>query len=730
MTRLGPAVLAWLLWASSTPAQTGFTEEGRDRQRGLEAGVVAAIEPAAMDSMARVLSAAPHVAGRPGQAAVRDTLVAWLEAWGLDPEVETYEVFLPQAVDVEVTLVAPESLTFRLSEEAIPGDPVTALDQYPWLNGYSAPGLVEAEVVYAGWGLHADYDFLDSLGVDVSGRVVIARYGRAYRGVKARLAEERGAAALLLYSDPDDDGYVHGDIYPEGAWRPWSGVQRGSVLDGAGDPTTPGGPSLPGAPRLDADALAGVVPGIPVVPVSYRVASEILSRVRGADLPESAWQGGLPFRYHVGPGPARLRVRVDDDRNGPEGGFKAIHDVVATIEGTEWPEELVVLGAHIDAWGAGATDNVSGTTSILAAARAIRDQAAAGSPPRRTIVVAGWDGEEWGLLGSTEWTAEHAERLAAGGVAYLNQDAVGGQRFRAGAAPLLGELVREAARAVPGADGSLFDDWRGTDGNEPEVGDLGGGSDFAPFYQRLGIPSASYGFGSPGGVYHSAYDTHRWMSRFGDPGYRNHARTAELTAILALRLANAEILPYDVPGLAGRLDSLWAPLRAMAAGTGASEEDLEPLDRALEDLRGAGDELRGARERYLAGSVDPSISRRVNRILIGIERRLTRAQGPFGDGRVRSLTFATDPRNGYATLALPGVATAVREGSAERVRTEVLDLAGRLSTAAADVRQAVRILDGRSPGAAGPATLKPATRRVDQPPEEVDAWQRPTSTDR
>ncbi|MGH7549608.1 MAG: M28 family peptidase, partial [Gemmatimonadota bacterium] len=521
MTRLGSAFLVGLLWASSASAQTGFTPEGWSRQRALETEVVAAIEPAVMDSMARVLAAAPHVAGRPGQAAVRDTLVAWLEAWGWEPEVETYEVFLPQAVDVEVTLLAPDSLRFQLAEEAIPGDPVTELEQYPWLNGYSAPGLVEALAVYAGWGLHADYDLLDSLGVDVQGQVVIARYGRAYRGVKARLAEERGAAALLLYSDPQDDGYVQGDIYPVGPWRPWSGVQRGSVLDGAGDPATPDGPSLPGASRLDETALARAVPGIPVVPVSYRVASGILSRVRGADLPQPAWQGGLPFRYHVGPGPARVRVRVDDDRDGPEDGVKAIHDVVATIEGTEWPEEMVVIGAHIDAWGAGATDNVSGTTSILAAARAIRAKAAAGSPPRRTIVVAGWDGEEWGLLGSTEWTEEHAERLAAGGVAYLNQDAVGGRRFRAGAAPLLAELIREAARVVPGENGTLFDDWQGTGDAEPEVGDLGGGSDFAPFYQRLGIPSASYGFGSPGGIYHSAYDTHRWMSRFGDPGYRN-----------------------------------------------------------------------------------------------------------------------------------------------------------------------------------------------------------------
>ena len=399
-------------------------------------------------------------------------------------------------------------------------------------------------------------------------------------------------------------------------------------------------------------------------------------------------------------------------------------NILGLVEGSDeqLKQQVVVIGAHIDAWGAVADDNVSGTTSILAAARAIRAAAAAGNPPRRTIVIAGWDGEEWGLLGSTEWTEEHADRLVAGGVAYLNQDAVGGTVFGAGAAPLLGAAVREAAAAVPGEGGSLLEEWRGGEA-AAEVGDLGGGSDFEPFYQRLGIPSASYGFGAPGGVYHSAYDTYRWMSRFGDPGYRNHARTAQLTAILALRLANAEVLPYDVVGLAGRLDSLWSPLGRMAtAQAGSKEEDLAPLDRALEDLRAAGEELASARQRYLAGGADPATSARGNRILIGIERALAREAGPFGDGEVRSLTFASDPRNGYATLALPGIATAVREGSRERVREEVLDLAGRLGTAAGRAREAARVLGGGSPATVGPATFSAPNRRAHHHFEEVGAW--------
>ena len=715
------ALAVVLAVVSPALAQTGFTAEGWERQRGLEAELVEGIRPAELDSMTRILSAAPHVAGTTGQRIVRDSLVAWLESWGLEPEIATYEVFLPQPVSVALALVAPESIAFELREEAIPADPVTARPQFPWVNGYSGTGTAEAEVIYAHYGLHADYERLERLGIDVAGRIVVARYGRAYRGVKARLAEERGAAALLWYSDPEDDGYVRGDVYPVGPWRPWSGVQRGSVLEGNGDPSTPDGPSLPGAPRVGGAELEAAVPGIPVLPVSYDVASEILSRMAGADLPDPTWQGGLPFRYHVGPGPARVRVEVADDRDGPEGGLKPIHDVVARIEGAEWPDETIVIGAHIDAWGGGANDNVSGTTSVLAVAHAIQRLADGGRRPRRTVVVAGWDGEEWGLLGSTEWVEEHATWLTEGGVAYLNQDAVGGHAFGAGAAPSLSASIREAARAVPGRGGSLYAEWKRSAGGEPEVGDLGGGSDFGPFYQHLGVPSASYGFEAPGGVYHSAYDTYRWMSLYGDPGYRNHARTAQLTAILALRLANAEVLPYDVSGLAGRLDSLWAPLRGSALEAGSTPEELQPLDAALAELLAAGEMLEAARARYVAGPVEPERSRAVNQILIGIERRLIRSTGPFGE-EAGNLTFASDPRNGYATLALPGVATARREQNRERTRAEVADLANRLRAAADDAREAARKLGAGSPTETRAATFRLPTRRSEYPAEEVDAW--------
>lgn len=727
MTRAAAIASALTMVAAAVPAaaQTGFTAAGAVRERATEAAVVASIEPDSMAAMSRVLSSAPHVAGTAAQAAVRDTLVAWMERWGLDPEVATYRVWLPHATAVSVALVAPDTASFRLGEPALEGDPATARPQYPWVNGYSAPGTARGPVVYANYGLHEDYDALEAAGVDVAGAVVLARYGGSFRGIKARLAEAHGAAALVLFSDPADDGYVRGDVYPEGPYRPWEGVQRGSVLNGAGDPTTPTGPSTPDAERTDPADVAEL-PGIPVVPVSYAIAREILDRVRGADLPDEGWQGGLPLRYHLGPGPAVARVSVEDDREGPDAGMKPLHDVLARVEGAVWPEEVVVVGGHVDAWGPGAEDNVSGATSVWSAARAVASRLAAGERPRRTIVFAGWDGEEWGLIGSTEWVEEHAGTLIADAVAYLNQDAIGGTRFGAGGSPSLGPLAREAARAVPAGEGrSVHDAWveaqsgRSDPGAmvrcledesgdpidcpegeetapeppEPDLRDLGGGSDFAAFYHHLGVPALSFGFGSPGGVYHSGYDTWRWMAEHGDPGFTGHARSSALAAVLALRLANAEVLPYDYATYARVLADRWSVLEPEAAPL-ARRAARDALGDALEALERAGERANAAREAYLSGEPDPDVSRRANAALRSVERAVTRPRGLEGRPWYRNLAFASDRRNGYATIALPSVAEAVRSGESKRVEAEIADLAARIREAAGRVSRAAEALGG------------------------------------
>ena len=681
-----------LLIGAAAPAagQTGFTGQGAERQREVEARVLEAIDPGRVAGLAVPLSAAPHVAGSAGQSAFADTLVGRLAEWGYDPEVATYRVYLPWATEVSLSLTAPERLDFALGETPIEGAVAPPEPHYPWANGYSGVGQVEAEVVYVNFGLHEDYALLAESGVDVRGKVAVARYGRSYRGIKARLAESHGAAALILYSDPRDDGWFRGDPYPEGPWRPRTGVQRGSVKNGSGDPTTPGWASTEGAERVAPAESPHELPGIPVVPVSSDVAGQILSRLGGTLLPEGEWQGALPFRYHLGPGPATVRVSVADDRDGEAAGFREISNVIARIEGSDWPEEWVIVGGHIDAWGPGANDNVSGTSSVFAAAQAVRALADAGLGPRRTVVFAGWDAEEWGLIGSTEWVEEHAQALAANAVAYLNQDMIAGSRFGAGASPALKPLMRAAAAVVPAPGGTLRDSWAQAD-STLSIGDLGGGSDFQGFYHHLGIPSTSHGFGGPYGAYHSAYDTPEVIA-IVDPGYRNQALSSELTAIVALRLANAEVLPYDYAAYAAELAGLWRAQRAEVVALLGSEDAARELDVALDSLAAVAGRFDTTRERYLEEEPIPDRTLRANAELRGVERELTREAGLVGRPWSKNLVFSTDDRNGYANLALPSISEARIAGDAALVEREVADFAARVHAAAGRIQAASRAL--------------------------------------
>lgn len=701
---LRPALALALIAVAAAPAagQTGFTAEGAARQREVEARVLAAIDPAAVEALAGPLSARPHVAGSAGQAAFADTLADRLASWGYRPERATYRVYLPWVTAISLSLTAPERIDLDLRETPIPGAAEVPEPHYPWANGYSGVGVVEAEAVYVNYGLHEDYALLAERGVDVRGKVAVARYGRSYRGIKARLAESHGAAGLILYSDPRDDGWFRGDPLPDGAWRPRTGVQRGSVKNGEGDPTTPGWASTVGAPRVAPADSPHELPRIPVVPVSADVAGEILARLSGARLPEGDWQGALPFRYRLGPGPAVVRLSVADDRNGPDEGFREIANVLARVEGSEWPEEWVIVGGHIDAWGPGANDNVSGTASVFAAARAVRGLADAGLVPRRTIVFAGWDAEEWGLIGSTEWVEEHAAELAGKVVAYLNQDMIAGPGFGASASPSLKPLVRAAASAIPAAGGTLRDAWARSD-STLAMGDLGGGSDFQGFYHHLGIPSASHGFGGPYGAYHSAYDTREAVA-IVDPGHGNQSLSSELAAIVALRLANAEVLPYDYVAFAAELAGLWRGQRAeivalLGSGHGASGPHADPglgapraLDAALDSLASAARRLDAARERYLEGAPIPVRTRAANGELRVVERELTREAGLVGRPWNRNLVFSTDDRNGYANLALPSISEARIAGDTARVASETADFAGRVHAAAERLDAAARAL--------------------------------------
>lgn len=660
----------------------GYSPEHAAQERRAEADVITRPSAASAERHARVLSAVTHVSGTPAQERTRDYVIEQMKSWGLKTEVRAYDVWMPHPTAVHVWRVAPNPVELPLAEPAVPGDPASAIPQYPTVNGYSAQGDVTAEVVYVNYGLIEDYAQLDSMGISVKGKIAVARYGRSYRGIKAREAEENGAVALIIYSDPEDDGYVRGDVYPEGAMRPPRGVQRGSVMNGDGDPSTPGYPSTSGAKRIAESEME--VPHIPVVPMGYGNAAELLRDLRGTDIPNS-WQGGLPFRYHVGPGPVQARVQVRDDR--ATRGYKTIWNTYGIVRGTQFPDEVVIVGGHRDAWGPGAADNVSGSVSVLEAARAIAEQVKQGNRPKRTIIFATWDAEEWGLLGSTEYVEDDSLRLARGGVAYLNQDvAASGPRFSGGGSPSLRATMRDVARLVPDPNGkgSVYNEWRRVSGVadslEPEMGDPGGGSDFAGFYNHLGIPIAEWGFGGPGGVYHSQYDDYNWMSTFGDTGFVYHAAAAKVGAAMLLRLANADILPYDYVEFA-RTMRTYLPAIDRAFSERGWTGSAASIAAAVDRMERAAAEFATARDAALASSPSAEVLERTNTALLGVERALTRPSGLRSRPWYRNLIYVADEDNGYANMALPSVNEAIRAGNRQLAVSEVADLASRFDAA-------------------------------------------------
>ena len=694
------AAFLYIVLAPPLRAQdiAGYGSRNAAAQRALERGVARRPDTTAARAHSRALSARSHIAGTPAQAITRDYVLDRMREWGLETQSREYQIWMPHTVEARVWRVSPDTLELVLAEGPIPGDSITAESgQIVMANGYSGAGDVAGEVVYVNYGLIEDYARLDSLGVTVRGKIAMARYGRSFRGIKAREAERNGATALLLYSDPADDGYVRGDVYPEGPMRPATAVQRGSVMNGTGDPTTPGWASVRGARRLPLDSAR--VPRIPVVPLSWSNAAELLRDVRGKPIPQD-WQGGLPFRYHLGPGPVRARVVVRLDTG--TSAIKSIWNTFGTIRGTTYPDQLVILGAHRDAWGPGAVDDVSGTVSVLEAARAIAAEARAGRRPKRTIVFATWDAEEWGLIGSTEYVEEDAARLTSGAVAYLNQDvAAQGPTFGSGGSPSLRAVLRDVVKSIddPSGRGSIYAEWRRAaavaDTAEPSMGDPGGGSDFAGFYNHLGIPHLDWGFGGPGGVYHSAYDTHEWISRFGDPGFRRHAAAARIGASLALRLANADVLPYDYAEFARTIKRQLSAVERDGKERGWTLS-LDTLARAIDGMERAAVGLARARDSALArSSVQRRSTERANAALLRVERALTRPEGLRTRPWYRGLIYAADENNGYSTVILPSVNEAVRAGDRALTMREVADLAGRFASATRALEDAAAALRER-----------------------------------
>src|SRR5687767_3283666 len=489
-----------------------------------------------------------------------------MRSYGIPSELNEYEVLLPYprhpGIVELITSQGRERLT--LQEAVIAADPSSSDPRIiPPFNGYSPSGDVTAPLVYVNYGLPPDYEALKKIGVDVKGKIAIARYGNSFRGVKAKVAEDQGAIGLIIYSDPADDGYSQGDVYPKGPWRPVSSAQRGSVqylFKAPGDPLTPGKPSVPGVPRLKMEEATNLT-RIPVQPISYGDAKRLLEPLGGPVRPRG-FQGGLPFPYHVG-GTDSVRVHLKTEMDYQ---VRKIWNVISRIDGNEEKDRWVIMGNHRDAWTFGAVDPNSGSTAMLEAGRGFGELLKSGWKPRRTILMCSWDGEEYGLLGSTEWAEHHAGELKEKAVAYINMDsAVSGPNFGASSVPSLWRLVRGATRDIKHPNGkSVYQEWQdrareessepditsataGTDTPiaEARIGALGSGSDYTPFLQHLGITSIDMGFGGDYGVYHSAYDSFYWMATHGDPGFKYHVLAAQLWGTVTLRLANAPGLPFN-----------------------------------------------------------------------------------------------------------------------------------------------------------------------------------------
>ena len=543
---------------AQSPGLRGFPDDAVAAQRQREEQFRKVPESARLKEYMEAIAHTPHVAGQPSSKRVADYALAKFKSWGLNAQIEEFEAMMPWPLETSVELVAPEKYALKIKEPVLPEDPDSG-DQTPLYNAYSGDGDVTGDVVYVNYGMPGDYAKLDELKISVKGKIVLARYGAGWRGIKPKVAYEHGAIGCLIYSDPKDDGYFAGDVYPAGPYRPEFGAQRGSVMDMpvfAGDPLTPGWGSEPGGKKNRLEDVTTIMK-IPVLPVSYGDALPILKQLKGPVAP-TEWRGGLPITYHVGPGPAQLHMKLAFDwKNRP------LHDVIVTIPGTTRPDEWIIFGNHHDAWVSGADDPTSGAVALMETARGLSEMLKSGWRPSRTIKLALWDGEEWGLLGSTEWAEKHDAELKQKAVVYINSDGTGKGWLSTGGSHGLQQFMGEVAKDVmdPRTGKPVFDEARRhavlgeaeADRKAAEadpslsLAPLGSGSDFTPFLQHLTISALSVGFGgeSPGGVYHSAYDTVKWYQTYSDGDYSYGRTLSQLTGTLLMRLADAPVLPFQ-----------------------------------------------------------------------------------------------------------------------------------------------------------------------------------------
>jgi N-acetylated-alpha-linked acidic dipeptidase len=684
---------AVLTGATAAAAQTGgldgYTPAHAVREQAYEQRFQNAVDPASIAANNRSLAAFNRLDGTAGDRRGFQQSLATLRSYGLDVHGASYGVYLSKPRNIQVTMTAPYRRALATMEHNNFPWQTDTENVVPGYNAYSPSGDVQAAVVYANYGRPEDFKALDDMGIDVRGKIVLVRYGKNFRGVKAHLAEQRGAAGVVIYSDPQDDGFVKGPVYPNGPFRPADGIQRGSIqylFYYPGDPLTPGQPSVAGTQRLDPSEAANL-PHIPTTPISYSEAEPLL-RALGGPMAPKEFQGGLGFPYHVGPGPTAVHMDLDIAYD-----QAPINNAIAVIRGTKHPDQLVILGGHQDAWTYGANDDLSGWTSVMEIGRRLGALMHKGWRPDRTIVLAGWDGEEYGLLGSTEWTEQYERYLHGHAVAYLNVDITAGKTFSAGAVPALDGLLFDVTKTVaePNASTSVFDAWKG-DAASPTVDRLGSGSDYTAPLDHVGVPALEIGYTSPSGEYHSSYDDTYQLEHFLDPGYVHQAAAAKILGAAALRLANADIFPLRYSTYAQAVLGYVDDLQKVEQEPGAAQVDLAPLREAADAWSTATSALEARAAALLDnpghGAKRKWAQRRINAALLRQERFLITPAGLPGRPWFRHQIYAPGVNSGYATQELPGMRDAVEQGDAATAAHYRDLLVASLQAAAADAAAA------------------------------------------
>ncbi|MGA7312844.1 MAG: transferrin receptor-like dimerization domain-containing protein [Silvibacterium sp.] len=661
----------------------------------------------------RRLSARPHHVGSPYDKENAEWILAQFKQWGLDAKIETFYVLFPTPKERALELVAPTAYVAKLQEPPVAEDPTSNQqpEQLPTYNAYSIDGDVTAPLVYVNQGVRADYERLDRMGVSVKGAIVIARYGGAWRGIKPKIAAEHGAVGCIIYSDPRDDGYSAGDTFPSGAYRPEEGVQRGAVTDTYynGDPLTPGYGATKDAKRLPIEGNP-LITKIPVMPISYGDAQPLLAAIGGQTAPRE-WRGGLPITYHVGPGPAKVHLKVNSNWD-----IKPIYDVIARIPGSAFPDQWVIRGNHHDAWVNGAEDPISGLVAVLEEARSMSELVKQGWKPKRTIIFCAWDGEEPGLLGSAEWVETHQDELRQKAVMYVNSDTNGRGFLGIEGSHTLEHFINGVARDVPDPETRIsvwkraklraIADPEGDGGrqearNRPDlrIGALGSGSDYSPFIDFAGIASINLGFygESGGGIYHSIYDDFYWYTHFADTEFVYGRALAQTAGTAVMRMADADLLPFDFHNFADTVHTYVGELKKLLRD---QQTEIEETNKELDEgvfaatadpkktsvppphktvppylnfapLENADATLTQSAERFAKAlsavrvkgdlAVDPQILAQINALLIQSERKLTLDAGQPERPWYKHQIYAPGAYTGYGVKTLPRVREAMEQ---------------------------------------------------------------------